>query len=177
MLDPIVLKTLEINETVAREALAQSERRLADLIEEKKSGEAKATTFFATYVTISIAVFGIGATLARDHSFSTVAWPFFVAGAVFMSGAILAGFVVVPGDFGFAGSTPKMWLINGTINAKDEDIGLILAYIVHAYQERIDRSWTANKAKGARLKATMAVGVFGAAIFAASLLHAFKIIG
>ena len=68
MLSPQDLQALKINEAVAREAFAQVERRLVDILETKKLIEQKATSLFTAYVTISLAIFGFGIVVFKDST-------------------------------------------------------------------------------------------------------------
>ena len=54
------LKQSKINPLVAREAYLQAEKRLSDVLDTKKSVEQKASNLFSAYVTVALALFGIG---------------------------------------------------------------------------------------------------------------------
>ena len=124
------LKLAQINPLVAREAHLQTEKRLADVLEVKKSVEQKATTLFSTYVTISLALFGIGGAIFKDQGFDEKTWPFFIAGLLFVIGAFVFMLAIRDEEYGFLGSGPDMWLNRGTIDGSDNALDAMLAYLV-----------------------------------------------
>jgi hypothetical protein len=71
-----VMMTLEeiersnVNKEVAREAYEQATKRLVDTLETKKSYEQKAFTLFNAYLTITLALFGVGGALYKDDGFA-----------------------------------------------------------------------------------------------------------
>ena len=67
------LKQSKINPLVAREAYLQAEKRLSDVLDTKKSVEQKASNLFSAYVTVALALFGIGGAIFKDHAL----WPLF----------------------------------------------------------------------------------------------------
>ena len=54
------LQSLTINPAVAREAYTQVDRHLIDILDVRKSFEQKAATLMGAYITISVALLGIG---------------------------------------------------------------------------------------------------------------------
>src|SRR4051812_27882596 len=78
------LRAADVNIDIAKEALVQAEKRLGDALDAKKVVEQKATVLFGAYVTISLALFGFGGTLARD--IGSKALPVFIAGPAVRSG-------------------------------------------------------------------------------------------
>jgi hypothetical protein len=161
-----------IDKDFAREVLLQAEKRLADLIDAKKAIDTKATALFAAYVTLSTATFGIGSTLLRNVIYSDGAWPFFVAGSFFALGALVFVWAIRPGQFGYLGATPRMWLTEDWSATGGADLAHMLAYTAAYYQERIDMSDASNAARYKLFTLGMAIGLAGAAAFAAALWFA-----
>lgn len=83
------LKQSKINPLVAREAYLQAEKRLSDVLDTKKSVEQKASNLFSAYVTVALALFGIGGAIFKDHGLNQKTWPFFIAGTFFVFGAFI----------------------------------------------------------------------------------------
>lgn len=174
MLSPEDLRSLKLNETIAREALTQAERRLADILETKKTIEQKASSLFSSYVTISLAVFAIGAAMLRENSFKGQAWPFFLAGAVFTLGAFAFVAALKGQTYGAMGSAPSIWLQSGVIDGPDAELSRQFAYLTSHLQERITISLQSNNQKFLALHIGMMLGVAGSIIFAVTLFLAFS---
>src|SRR5260370_7800810 len=89
MLDLDELKATTLNPIVTKEIYLQAEKRLIDVLDTKKSIEQKASTFFSAYLTVSLALFGIGVAIFKEHVSNAKALPFFLAGAAFVDGALI----------------------------------------------------------------------------------------
>jgi hypothetical protein len=141
------LQSSTINAVVAREAYTQVDRHLLDILDVRKSIEQKAATLMSAYITISLALFGLGATVFKDAGTATKVWPFFGAGLVFIVGAWCFITALKSGQYAAVGSTPEMWLNRGTIDGSDSAAAAMLAYITFHHSERIAICIEGNKQK------------------------------
>lgn len=154
----------QLNLDVAKEALVQTEKRLVDCHEVRKTTEAKAQTLFGTFVTASLALLSGGGALLRDPAYARLAWVFFAAGVALGLGALLLGIVQRGAVYGNLGTRPHVWLQTGTIDGGDQELPLALAGIVHDHEKRIRDSDRSNKRKRLWLNRGMAAGLTAAAI-------------
>ena len=60
------LQASTINATVAREAYTHVDRHLVDILEVRKAFEQKAATLMGAYITVSVALFGIGGAIFKE---------------------------------------------------------------------------------------------------------------
>lgn len=160
------LRETDVDFDVAKEALAQSEKRLGDALDAKKTVEQKAMVLFGAYVTISVALFGLAGALLRDAAFAKLAWPFFIGASVFVIGAALFAAVFQGAKYGSAGSEPSMWLQSGRIDGDKQALARMLAYLAYHHQGRINVSNASNANKTWYLHSGMIAGVLGATILA-----------
>ena len=159
-----------INPDVAREAYIQADRHLSDLLDVKKSFEQKAATLLSAYITISVALFGIGGAIFKDAGIGPNVWPFFGAGSAFIVGAWFFVAALKTGRYAAVGSTPEMWLNRGTIDGEENALPAMLAYITFHHSERIRLSEKSNARKAGRIGAGIFSGPAAALIFLALLL-------
>jgi hypothetical protein len=155
------LASASINPEIAREAVAQVERRLADTLETKKGFEQKASTLFSVYVALAVALFGVGGTLYKATSSMAEVLPFLIVGFVFMCGALLFALALRGRRYGELGTSPTRWLERAVITGDARVLPLMQAYLVHDYIERIKASEQSNKCKAALIMNGIWVG-FGA---------------
>ena len=153
------LRELNINPSVAREAYIQVDRHLADLLEVKKSFEQKAATLLGAYITVSVALFGVGGAIFKESNTATRAWRFFGAGLIFIAGAWCFIAALKSGRYAAVGSTPEMWLNRGTIDGGENALPAMLAYITFHHHERIAISASSNEAKARWITAGILLGV------------------
>jgi hypothetical protein len=156
------IQAANINLDMAREALAQADKRLVDTLATKDALERKAGSLFGGYVTGALALFGVGATQLRDGATLTpITFCFLSSGALLLLGLALLAIVFFTREYGATGSTPCMWLRQGTIDAKDSASALphMLAYICFYHDERIKRSERANLTKVELLQWAIVLGV------------------
>jgi hypothetical protein len=173
MLSPQDLQALKINEAVAREAFAQVERRLVDILETKKLIEQKATSLFTAYVTISLAIFGFGVVVFKDSTLTGKAWAFFVSGGLFVLGASSFIIALKGQSYGSIGSAPSAWMRLGVIDGNDDEPARTLAHLVLRVQERIKPSLASNATKYWWVHVGMFLGIAGALVFALTIWLAF----
>ena len=165
------LEQSKINPAVAKEAYAQAEKRLTDVLENKKSIEQKASALFGAYVTISLALFGIGGAIFKEAGgLDAKSCPFFIAGTAFVIGAFVFMAAIKHERYGFLGSPPSMWLNRGTIDGADKALDAMFAYLAFHHAERIEVSAKSNGRKIAAMRAGMWIGVAAAISFAVSFL-------
>jgi hypothetical protein len=159
------LQELTINPEVAREAYVQADRHLLDILDVRKSFEQKAATPMGAYITISIALFGIGGAIFKDAHFNSKAWPFFGTGLVFILGAWCFVAALKSGTYAAVGSTPEMWLNRGTIDGGDNAVAALLAYITFHHSERIAISVRGNAQKARWIDVGIFLGPVAAIVF------------
>jgi hypothetical protein len=159
------LQGLQINAAVAREAYTQVDRHLIDILEVKKSFEQKAATLLGAYITVSVALFGIGGAIFRDSGAGAKAWPFFAGGLVFIVGAWCFIAALKAGQYAALGSTPEMWLNKGTIDGGDNALPAMLAYITFHHHDRIAISLSGNRLKARWISAGIILGPVASVTF------------
>jgi hypothetical protein len=170
MLTLAELQESTINPDVAREAYIQVDRHLSDLLDVKKSFEQKAATLLGAYVTLSVALFGIGGAIFKDAGVGPKVWPFFGAGAAFVVGAWFFVAALKTGRYAAVGSTPEMWLNRGTIDGGENALPAMLAYITFHHSERIRLSEDSNERKARFISAGIVSGPIAALAFLILLL-------
>jgi hypothetical protein len=152
------LQDAKINPAVAREAYVQSDRHLVDILDVRKSFEQKLSALMSAYNTLSLALFGLGATIFKDsHTLHEMA-PFLGAGAVFFVGALCFLAAIRSGEYPALGSTPEMWLNPGTIDGDDNAVAAMLAYITFHHSARIELCNASNKRKARWINAGIYLG-------------------
>lgn len=170
MLTKEEIGSLAVNLEVAREAHKDVEKRLIDVLDVRKTVEQKATTLFGFYITIALALFGVGGALLRETSLNLSAWPFMAAGGVFVAGAVCFIWANWPMTYGFLGSNPSMWLVRGRVDGGPEALADMLAFLVHDQEIKIKVSWASNAQKVLALRCGMAAAPVGAAVLMIGLL-------
>ncbi|MGH6847436.1 MAG: hypothetical protein ACREC0_08345 [Methylocella sp.] len=121
------IRAAAINPVVAREAYDQTSKRLADVLDTKKTYEQKAFTLFNGYVAVSLGLFGVGGAVFTHYGISKLVLPFWCSGAFFVTGALLFVLALLDAKYGAVASSPDMWLSKGIIDGKDEIVPLMLA--------------------------------------------------
>ena len=159
------LQSSTINLAVAREAYTQVDRHLIDVLDVRKTFEQKAATLMGAYITISVALFGIGGAMFKDGSSFDRIWPFFGAGLIFILGAWCFIAALKSGTYAALGSTPEMWLNRGTIDGGDNAVAAMLAYITYHHRERIAISVRGNKIKSRWIDAGIFLGPVAPIVF------------
>lgn len=99
----------EINPKVVREALAQAEKRLKDVLETRESHDKKAFELLRAYVTLSVAALGAAGFFLASHQLS-------LGAPLFLVGAALAVRAIKAQTYGSVGSSPSMWLRRGVVD-------------------------------------------------------------
>jgi len=164
------LQNAQINPDVAREAFDQASKRLADILDTRKSSDQKAFTLFSGYLTISLGLFAAGVALLNDKQARHVVVTVWAAGSVFLAAAFLLVMALLDAEYGAMGSDPKMWLTPGVIDGGEAAIPAMLAYLGFQYQERIDRSAQANERKALWTRVGVFLGMLAPLIASPCLL-------
>jgi hypothetical protein len=174
------IQACTVQPDVAKEALAQVEKRMTDLLEIKKSYEQRASTLLTGFSALALALLGAGGAFFTSqtlvvHGFKYLPFAFFVAAAPM----ILAVWQMVraqqPIGAGTLGSTPDIWLRQGVIDATGNVVPVMQAYVVHYMADRINQTERANGIRevliirGCRLALAAPVVLFFAAIVAIAL--------
>lgn len=167
MLTLAELQASTINPAVAREAYVQVDRHLIDILEVRKSFEQKAATLMGAYITLSVALFGIGGALFKDAGAWAKVLPFFGTGLVFVAGAWCFIAALKSGQYAAVGSTPEMWLNRGTIDGDDNAVAAMLAYITFHHSERIAICVRGNERKARWIDAGIYLGPLAPIVFLA----------
>src|SRR5215207_6453854 len=151
------LQSASINADVAREAHAQVQKRLEDALTTKASHEQEAFALMAAYVTLAIALFTAFGVLS--DGLPRLAPPLFIAAAIYVAGAAMCGWALLPQTYGALGSDPAAWLRPGVIDGDDKALPFALAYEVYFHQQRIASSAQANHAKARLIRIAVIVGL------------------
>jgi hypothetical protein len=145
------LYAANINEDVAKEAYAQVEKRLTDLLETKKSFETRAASMLTAFITLALALTGAGASMFTSHLMDTapktLPWAFFVPALPLMWAAWTVLEVLIPSHYGNLGTHPDIWLEQGVIDANYNAAPNMQAYMVHHMRVRIAVTEAANDRK------------------------------
>jgi len=114
------IQASNINLDMAREALTQADKRLADTLANKDALERKAAALFGGYVTGALALTGVGATMFKEDGLDNpMSLVFLMAGGFLLAGLIVLAFVFYDRQYGALGSDPEIWLRPGTIDVQN----------------------------------------------------------
>ena len=105
---------------LAKAAMEQTEKRLADYLEIRRATEAKMMSLFGVFVSVSMAIFGLAAALAQRGGAGLAVGMLGVAGLIFLSSAVVIGLGLRPGDGALLGGTPDFWLGRDALHDADE---------------------------------------------------------
>lgn len=152
------IRAAPINPAIAREAYDQACKRLADVLDTKKAFEQKAFTLFTGYVTVSLALIGVGGALLAHDGISHFVIPFWMSGALFVLGAICFVLALMDSEYGSLASSPDMWLNKGTIDGDDTVLATMLAYITFYHFDRIAKSVSGNNRKARLIRIGILLG-------------------
>ena len=159
------LQSSTINPAVAREAFVQTDRYLVDTLAVRNSYEQKAAPMMGAYITISVALFGVGGAIFKDAAAPDRIWPFFATGLVFLLGAGCFIAAIKAGKYAAVGSTPEMWLAPGVIDGDENAVPAMLAYLTYYHQERIEISIRSNRQKASWIDAGIILGALAPLTF------------
>jgi hypothetical protein len=151
ILTPAQLQAAIINPDVAKEAYAQVEKRLSDLLETKKSFETRAASMLSSFITLALALTGVGASIITTHLIDTVPkvlpFLFFVPAIPLIYAAWRLLEVLLPTHYGNLGTSPDIWLEQGCIDAADNVVPDMQAYMLHHMANRINTTQRSNDVK------------------------------
>jgi hypothetical protein len=171
------LQSAKINADVAREAYTQVDRYLVDTLEVRKSFEQKAATLMGAFITISLALFGIGGTIFEKTGLGPTVWPFFGTGMIFLAGAWCFICALKAGTYPAVGSRPEMWLTKGVIDGRRDAVPKMLAYLTHYHDKRIDLSIKGNGLKAKWIDRGIYFGAAGPLVFVALFIAFYTLRG
>lgn len=142
------IRDANVNLAVAREALSQANARLSDVLDTKKTFEQKAFTLFNGYLTVSLALFGVGGAIYKTDGLTHTVQSFWITALLVLLGVVLFVLALRGGKYGALGSNPSMWLNSGTIDGA-ENVALphMIAYVAWHHESRIDTSIRQNNRK------------------------------
>jgi hypothetical protein len=145
------LQAATIQADVAKEAYAQVEKRLSDLLEVKKSFETRAASMLSAFITLTLALTGAGASFYTSGPLSSgpkdLAWAFFWSAFPLFGAAILMFAALYPTQAGTLGTAPEMWLEAGKIDGPAAVVPVMQAYMVYYMHERIEATVQSNTYK------------------------------
>jgi len=144
------IQASNINLDMAREALTQADKRLADTLANKDALERKAAALFGGYVTGALALTGVGATMFKEDGLDNpMSLVFLMAGGFLLAGLIVLAFVFYDRQYGALGSDPEIWLQPGTMDVQNSATALphMLAYQTYHHLARIAAGQKANSKK------------------------------
>jgi hypothetical protein len=159
----------KINPNVAKEAHDQASKRLADILEAKKTFEQKAFMLFNAYIALALALFGVGGALLKDKAATIPFTPFILTATLFVIGAGCFARVFLDKEYGSLGSDPDMWLRKGTLDGDDSQVSLMLTYITYYHKERISKSTEANNQKADLIRLGIYLGLATPVVLIVSL--------
>jgi len=150
------LKKSTIEEDVAKEAYAQAEKLLTDMLETKKAFDQRAATLLTGFTTLALALTGAGgAFLAGQplaaHAPTYLPYAFFAASVPLIIAAWTMVRVLQARPYGNLGSAPDVWLQAGVIDTP-KAVGPRLARVTFYMRERIRVSNESNNARGSLIR-------------------------
>jgi hypothetical protein len=155
------IQNCEIHSDTIKETIKQSEKRLLDVLDTRKTHDQKAFILFNGYITISIALFSIGAAFYKHHYMFK---PFFSTCFIFVLGALCFMISLIDSKYGALGSNPKMWLRKGVLDGDDDSYKISLAYLAYYYQNRIKQSISSNNKKANWVRGGIIIGFIATVI-------------
>ncbi len=147
-----------INLEVAREAYAQTEKRLEDTLATKASHEQKAFTLMAAYTSLAIALFAASGLLAVNAAHALTP-AFCVSGLLYAIGSAVSFGALWEQTYGALGSAPCIWLRPSVIDGDSKALPANLAYVAFFHQARIDAGVASNRYKAKIVCAVIAIGI------------------
>jgi hypothetical protein len=160
----------KININIVREAFMQAEKRLNDILDTKKQFEQKAFTLFSGYLTGTIGLFTIAVTLFNEKSKNNLFMAFIISGILLLVGSIFLSISLKGFNYGYLGSTPRMWLKKYIIEGDEKSLSTMLSYITHYHQNRIDKSLNSNKIKTIFIDLGILFGIIALIVFVIMIL-------
>jgi len=156
MIDRDELWKRKINPEVAKEVLAQSEKRLADLLDAKKSFETRAATLLTAFSSLALALIGAAAAFFTNNQLQRL-------GLLIPIGLFLSSLPLIfsswcmmqtlqPARYGNLGTEPSMWLVDNFIDTDNATaLPLMQATIAWDTQQRIDSTFASNNDKASNI--------------------------
>lgn len=162
---------------LAKAAMEQSEKRLVDFLEIRRALEAKMTTMFGIYISVTLALYGLSGVLTGRPATAPggTSWGVFGAGCLFLGGAFILGLALRPSEGALLGGTPDFWLgpdAKADKEESDDKAQTARHYALAAldFDDRLRLQSTDNKSKQDKLNLALWCGFIGAFAFGLSLL-------
>ncbi|MFO1086530.1 MAG: hypothetical protein U1E21_18395 [Reyranellaceae bacterium] len=152
MIDREEIWKRDINPEAAKEVLAQAEKRLADLLDSKKSFEARGASLLTAFMTLALALIGAAGAFLTNGVLRAEYGPYlptvlFLSSIPLVFSAWCMIQVMQPGEYGNLGTEPSMWLRDKFIDAKTSLVSRMQATIAWDTQERLDKAFASNRRK------------------------------
>jgi hypothetical protein len=165
-----IYHTENVNEGIIREALKQAEQRLTEQVDIQKTLHQRIHDTLKGYVTLSIFLIGIAATLHQTAPESPLFFALMATSAAFIAGVALLVFAQRPMNYGVLGSDPSIWLKPEIITGKPQALIKMLAYELHHAQDKINQSRKSNQHKSTLFSFSITVALIAPVIFAMLIL-------
>ena len=156
MIDRQELMNRDVRPEAAKEILAQSEKRLADLLDAKKELETRAASLLTAFTTLALALIGAAGAFFTQTELVKMNYRYLPIALVLSALPMLFAVwsmiqALQPTRYGNRGTEPKIWLVDNSIDAKLDPVPWIQATIAWDTQERIDIAAAANHAKASHI--------------------------
>lgn len=152
LMTPEEIQACTVQPDVAKEAYAQVEKRLTDLLETKKSFEQRASTLLTGFSALALALVGAGGAFFTSqplvgHAPKYLPFAFFAAAIPMIWAVWYMVRAQQPISAGLLGSTPDFWLRPGVIDAPGNVVPAVQAYVVYYMADRINTTERANSVR------------------------------
>jgi hypothetical protein len=162
---PDELLSSELNLATVREAALQVDKRLADLLDTKKTFDQRAMSLLGPSVSLALALAGASGLAARDTHPEIVAA--LVASSICMTLAAVACVLSLQvRNYGAQGTDPAHWLRLGTLTGGDVDLARTLAEVIWHHRKRISDSGDSNDSKRRWLTCAMCLAIAAPVVLA-----------
>jgi hypothetical protein len=129
-----------------REAASQVDKRLADLLDTKKTFDQRAIALLGPSVSLAVALAGASGLAVLSSNPEIVAA--LAASSICMTLAAVACVLSLQvRNYGAQGADPAHWLKPGTLTGSDVELAQALAELIWHHRERINDSTTSNDSK------------------------------
>lgn len=149
------LSKAAIDPEVAKEAYAQVEKRLADLLETKKSFETRAASMLASFVSIELALMATAIALLNSGilkgTMEGLPYVLFLTAVPLVYATFTLCEALLPTHYGNLGASPEIWLQQGIMD-QPISVAHMQSYAIFHMAKRIDMTEASNNAKAECLK-------------------------
>lgn len=143
-MDKHELRDLDITPEIADQAFHHVSTRLEWALDQRKLIETRAIGLLRTFLSLALAVIGVGVALQRMEG-PPLELTAFLAGAtpLFLAAACMV-VAIWDRDYGSLGSTASWWLRKGVIDGDPSEAAYLTACLTESYQRRIKASMGSN---------------------------------